>query len=234
MAFIRKVYGILMVQLSMTVGMIALFVYHPDVRMYSRQHPEMQIVAMIMTFVLLIALACCSDFRRRYPLNIILLGLFTLCEGFMLGSVASYYQVLSGATFVSSSFCSVGETSRIRERNCWCGSRCAARVCSSVVGRGRVSSRRHICALSRRGRCVKRGRRPRHRGDIKRVVCQRTCHLRSSEIRVRYPLRGGGRGWHVVVLGPRNLSMFGLDSAAFAAESNSFPCPSLRTRLRNT
>lgn len=92
MAFIRKVYGILMVQLSMTVGMIALFVYHPDVRMYSRQHPEMQIVAMIMTFVLLIALACCSDFRRRYPLNIILLGLFTLCEGFMLGSVASYYQ----------------------------------------------------------------------------------------------------------------------------------------------
>ena len=89
----RKVYGILMIQLSITVAFIALFVYHPAVKQYSRGHPEMQWIALALTFVLLIVLACCSDFRRRWPLNIILLGLFTLCEGFMLGSVASYYKV---------------------------------------------------------------------------------------------------------------------------------------------
>jgi len=92
MAFIRKVYGILMIQLSITVAFISLFVYHPAVKEYSRGHPEMQWIALIMTFILLIVLACCSDFRRRWPLNIVLLGLFTLCEGFMLGSVASYYR----------------------------------------------------------------------------------------------------------------------------------------------
>ena len=89
----RKVYAILMVQLSVTVGFIALFVYEPNVKMYSRQHPEMWWIAFAMTFILLIVLACCNDFRRRWPLNIILLSLFTLCEGFMLGAVSSLYQV---------------------------------------------------------------------------------------------------------------------------------------------
>jgi FtsH-binding integral membrane protein len=89
----RKVYAILMVQLAITVGFISLFVYEPNVKLYSRQHPEMWWIAFTMTFVLLIVLACCNDFRRRWPLNIILLGLFTACEGFMLGAVSSLYRV---------------------------------------------------------------------------------------------------------------------------------------------
>ena len=89
----RTVYAILMVQLAITVGFISLFVYEPNVKLYSRQHPEMWWIAFTMTFVLLIVLACCNDFRRRWPLNIILLGLFTACEGFMLGAVSSLYRV---------------------------------------------------------------------------------------------------------------------------------------------
>lgn len=82
-----------MAQLAVTVGFIALFVYNKDVKLYSQTHPEMWWIAFVMTFVLLIVLACCNDFRRRWPLNIILLGLFTLCEGFMLGAVSSLYNV---------------------------------------------------------------------------------------------------------------------------------------------
>lgn len=82
-----------MAQLAVTSAFIALFVYEENVKMYSRAHPEMWWIAFAMTFILLIVLACCNDFRRRWPLNIILLGLFTLCEGFMLGSVASLYRV---------------------------------------------------------------------------------------------------------------------------------------------
>lgn len=89
----RKVYAILMVQLAITVAFISLFVYEPNVKLYSREHPEMWWIAFTMTFVLLIVLACCNDFRRRWPLNIILLGLFTACEGFMLGAVSSLYRV---------------------------------------------------------------------------------------------------------------------------------------------
>jgi len=92
MAFVRKVYAILMVQLSITVSFIAVFLYVPEVKRFSAENSWVLWVAMAMTFVLLIVLACCSDFRRRWPLNIILLMLFTLCEGFLLGAISSAYR----------------------------------------------------------------------------------------------------------------------------------------------
>ena len=82
-----------MVQLAITVGFISLFMFERNVKEYSQKHPEMWWIAFAMTFILVIVLTCCSDFRRRWPLNIILLSLFTICEGFMLGSVASLYKV---------------------------------------------------------------------------------------------------------------------------------------------
>ena len=89
----RKVYAILMAQLTITMGFISLFVFLPEVKSYSQEHGEIMWISFAMSMVLLIVLACCSDFRRRWPLNIILLGLFTICEGVMLGTIASYYDV---------------------------------------------------------------------------------------------------------------------------------------------
>lgn len=82
-----------MCQLAVTSAFIGLFVFHDGVKQYSRQHPEMWWITFALTFVLLIVLACCDGVRRRWPLNIILLSLFTLCEGVMLGSVATLYRV---------------------------------------------------------------------------------------------------------------------------------------------
>ena len=45
------------------------------------------------SLVCIISLACCSDVRRKFPLNFIFLGIFTLCEGLMLGTISSYYDV---------------------------------------------------------------------------------------------------------------------------------------------
>ncbi|XP_046650860.1 protein lifeguard 1-like isoform X1 [Daphnia pulicaria] len=92
LAFVRKVYAILMAQLTITMGFIALFVFVPSVASFSQDHGEIMWIAFSMSIVLLIVLACCSDFRRRFPLNIILLGLFTICEGIMLGAIASFYE----------------------------------------------------------------------------------------------------------------------------------------------
>lgn len=91
--FFRKVYAILMAQLTITMAFIALFVFVPSVASFSKEHGEIMWIAFSMSIVLLIVLACCSDFRRRFPLNIILLGLFTICEGIMLGAIASFYEV---------------------------------------------------------------------------------------------------------------------------------------------
>ncbi|KAK4023793.1 hypothetical protein OUZ56_009191 [Daphnia magna] len=92
MAFIRKVYAILMVQLAVTMGCIAVFVFVQPIALYSKGHPQLMIGALVMSIVLLITLICCIDFRRRWPLNIIMLGTFTLCEGFLLGSLSSHYD----------------------------------------------------------------------------------------------------------------------------------------------
>jgi len=92
MAFVRKVYAILMLQLAITVGFMAIFMYVPEVSKFQQENQWMFWVAFVMTFVLVIVLGCCQDFRRRWPLNIILLLLFTFCEGFLLGTISTLYR----------------------------------------------------------------------------------------------------------------------------------------------
>ena len=63
--------------------------------------------SMGVSLVCIISLACCTDVRRKFPLNFIFLGIFTLCEGLMLGTISSFYDV--------------GEFRNIRlfDFNCW-------------------------------------------------------------------------------------------------------------------
>lgn len=92
MAFIRKVYAILMVQLAITFGFICLFVYVDSVRLYTMEHTEMVIVAIVLVFVLMIAMACCDNMRRTFPLNFICLFTFTFVESFLLGVATCAYE----------------------------------------------------------------------------------------------------------------------------------------------
>ncbi|GFW46363.1 protein lifeguard 1 [Trichonephila clavipes] len=92
MAFIRKVYAILMVQLAITFGFISLFVYNDSVKLFAQQHTELMFIAIILVFVLMIAMACCDNVRRTFPLNFICLFLFTFVESFLLGVASSTYE----------------------------------------------------------------------------------------------------------------------------------------------
>ena len=46
----------------------------------------------VYVLVCLIAMACCGSVRRKFPTNIIFLGIFTAAEGFMLGSICAYFS----------------------------------------------------------------------------------------------------------------------------------------------
>jgi len=92
-AFIRKVYAILMVQLLITGGIIALFLYEENIARFSQEHPEMMIVSAVGTLVLTIVLVCCDNCRRMWPMNFILLITFTVLEGWMLGTVCSFFEI---------------------------------------------------------------------------------------------------------------------------------------------
>ncbi|KAF4019917.1 hypothetical protein G4228_011975 [Cervus hanglu yarkandensis] len=73
-AFIVKVFFLLSIQLLITGAIISLFVFWPAF------------------FVVFIILACCGKLRRQVPANYILLGLFTILQGLLLGTVSVFYD----------------------------------------------------------------------------------------------------------------------------------------------
>jgi len=91
--FIRKVYSILMCQLLVTGGIMALFMFVKPIKSYVQQNMWVYLASFIVTLVCIIAMACFKDVRRTSPGNFICLGIFTICESFMLGTVATYYDV---------------------------------------------------------------------------------------------------------------------------------------------
>ncbi|KAL6444211.1 hypothetical protein ACFW04_001853 [Cataglyphis niger] len=90
--FIRKVYSILMCQLLITFGLIILFLYHKPTQQWAIRHEELFWIAIGTTFVLIICMVCCTNIRRKAPMNYIFLFLFTLVFAFLLAVISSTYK----------------------------------------------------------------------------------------------------------------------------------------------
>ncbi|KAK6319310.1 hypothetical protein J4Q44_G00105210 [Coregonus suidteri] len=94
--FIRKVYAILMIQLFVTVAIVALFTFCAPVRFYIQTHPHLYMCSYMMFLATYIALNCCGEqIRRQFPWNLVLLALFTLSLACMMGFVSSFYNTKS-------------------------------------------------------------------------------------------------------------------------------------------
>jgi len=91
-AFIRKVYSILMIQLLVTFGFVGVFTFNKDVGLWSRRNIGFFYGAMVITIVCMLAMACCESVRKKFPGNFICLAVFTICEGFMLGTLSGVYN----------------------------------------------------------------------------------------------------------------------------------------------
>ncbi|ALC42746.1 CG30379 [Drosophila busckii] len=91
--FIRKVYFILLTQLLFTCGVISIFMYHMPTKYFVQENPIVVCVAMIANLIIMCSMVCCEVARRRFPLNFILLAMFTVTMSLMLGAVASTLDV---------------------------------------------------------------------------------------------------------------------------------------------
>jgi len=88
--FIRKVYGILMVQLLITGGFMSIFMFVEPVKMFAREQAQTSvIVAMITIIVIVVIMMCSTNARRKAPGNYIFLTMFTLGMSFLLGIVSA-------------------------------------------------------------------------------------------------------------------------------------------------
>ncbi|XP_044020469.1 protein lifeguard 1-like isoform X2 [Aphidius gifuensis] len=91
LGFIRKVYSLLMCQLLLTFGIVSLFVLHKPTQQFGMRNPGLIWVALGVTIVTLICMACCSSVRRKAPMNFIFLFIFTGAEGFLIGVMTLRY-----------------------------------------------------------------------------------------------------------------------------------------------
>lgn len=100
-AFMRKVYGILLTQLLATIGMAVLFMFEPSVNAFVVSSPRLLIAGLVLSLVTLVALIC---LRHKHPANLILLGVWTLVEAYTLGVVCAFYQRSGAGEIVLQAF----------------------------------------------------------------------------------------------------------------------------------
>mmetsp|Transcript_115008 Transcript_115008/g.228941 ORF Transcript_115008/g.228941 Transcript_115008/m.228941 type:complete len:251 (+) Transcript_115008:89-841(+) len=90
--FVRKVYGILTIQLLFTAIVAYQFWKNGQDRAWLRSHEWLLWLSVATTFVTVCVMACCRDVCRRFPANYIFLFTFTGFEGVMIGFVSAYFS----------------------------------------------------------------------------------------------------------------------------------------------
>ena len=112
MNFVKKVYGILGAQLFLTSIFVVFPLYNVDIVRFMQSSAGIGLLigAMVGQIVTSIALLCCRGLSRSVPTNYILLTIFTLCEAYLVGFIASRYEP---HIVVAAAFSTAGVTAAI-------------------------------------------------------------------------------------------------------------------------
>jgi len=92
LGFIKKVYGILSMQLFITVVFTALVISDEYLTLSVQSSPGLMYLTSFGSLGIIISLFCCTENARRVPLNYVLLLSFTLCESYMVAFICSVYE----------------------------------------------------------------------------------------------------------------------------------------------
>ncbi|XP_071397232.1 protein lifeguard 1 [Centroberyx affinis] len=97
MAFVRKVFSILTVQLVFTFSVVCLFTFSSVVKDAVQTNLWVYLSSYIIFMVVAISLSCCRSFSRRHPWNIVGLAVVTLSLSYMVGTAASFHNTTAVA-----------------------------------------------------------------------------------------------------------------------------------------
>lgn len=93
--FIRKVYGILSVQLAVTFGFIFYMQSSTAVMDWLLSSLLIFYSVLFLPLIIIVAMACCPNLARQTPTNYIMLAVFTVCESILVGLISSLYDPLT-------------------------------------------------------------------------------------------------------------------------------------------
>ena len=90
--FVAKVFGILACQMVITTLFVYFMISGKDRILFVQNNAWLYWICFICTLVVMIPLICCKGVARKVPTNYILLGLFTICESYLVATIASFYK----------------------------------------------------------------------------------------------------------------------------------------------
>lgn len=92
MGFIRKVYSILSIMLIVWASIVAAFTLSDGAKGFAARNRLFVYLAMGVSIVSLLTLACCGSVRRQFPMNFICLAIFTLAQSISFGFIVAFYN----------------------------------------------------------------------------------------------------------------------------------------------
>lgn len=92
--FVRKVFGIVAAQLSVTALFIGLSAFSTLYVSFLEATPFLTLLSALGSLVTMLILVFSRELSRTYPKNYYLLGAFTLCESHLVSSITAYYEPL--------------------------------------------------------------------------------------------------------------------------------------------
>eukprot|EP00928_Gymnodinium_smaydae_P057411 TRINITY_DN4065_c0_g1_i2.p1 TRINITY_DN4065_c0_g1~~TRINITY_DN4065_c0_g1_i2.p1 ORF type:complete len:235 (-),score=47.57 TRINITY_DN4065_c0_g1_i2:164-775(-) len=95
LGFVRKVYGILSVQLALTAAVAAPIVQGGT--SFVAQHRWLLPLSLSLLLVTSCVMCCCQNLLRKFPTNYMVLGLVTVAMGLSVGLAAAVYSIKSVA-----------------------------------------------------------------------------------------------------------------------------------------
>lgn len=75
-----------------TLGFVFLFTYHDGAREFAMRNVWIAITAIIVGLATIIAISCCESVRHTSPHNFIVLAIFTIAEGYVVGMSTMHAQ----------------------------------------------------------------------------------------------------------------------------------------------
>ena len=104
--FIAKVYGLLLIQLSLTFGFIVLSIEIKSLTFFLLDHFGLYIIISIIPFIILIAIVIKPQIMRKVPINYILLFIFSFSFGYTnVLFVLRFKKVNIYCCFISNNLC---------------------------------------------------------------------------------------------------------------------------------
>lgn len=91
--FVQKVYGILIIQLTITF-VVAAMIMHAGQSWFNKNQgaaASIIVTASLGSLMMMFVFMCCPQTMRQYPLNYVILMLFTLCKAVLVGVLSLAY-----------------------------------------------------------------------------------------------------------------------------------------------